>query len=104
MTNYWCAFRLAADKSYRSRYEAFLTAAFALCDKGAARWSEASYFLAFQSSRTLDEVARHMADAIDPARDVLVVGTIGSSDARYVGALNHADAFRALFPDATALS
>ena len=103
MACYWCAFRLAADKAYRARYEALLKAIFALRGKNGASWSEASYFVAFNADASLDNVARALREAIDPDRDVLVVGLIGGAAAIAMGPLQHGGAFAALFPQATYL-
>jgi hypothetical protein len=100
MANYWCVFRLAADRAYRSRYEALLNALFALRGKDGASWTEASYYCAFQSPATLDEVAARLGQVIDPQRDLVVVGVVGAEIVSYRGALQHPDAFAALFPNA----
>jgi hypothetical protein len=98
MANYWCAFRLAADRAYRARYEAFLKAMFALRGRTGAAWSEAGYFLAFQAEAGLEEVGRALRTAIDPERDLVVVGVVGTGEAIVIGALRHPDAFAAIFP------
>jgi hypothetical protein len=101
MASYWCAFRLAADKAYRSRYDAFLARVFALRGKTAATWTEASYFLAFQADLSLEEVARQLTATLDAKRDMLVVGVIGTAEVVWFGQLQHPATFGELFPGAT---
>ena len=103
MANYWCAFRLAADKAYRTRYEALSKAIFALRGRNAASWTEATYFCAFQADVSLDEAARTLVAAIDPERDMIVVGVVGTSAVFYRGPLQQVSAFRAIFPEARLL-
>jgi hypothetical protein len=71
--------------------------------RGAASWTEATYFCAFQADVSLDEAARALAAAIDPERDMIVVGVVGTGEAVYCGQLQHAAAFRAIFPGARPL-
>ncbi len=101
MANYWCAFRLAADKTYRTRYEAVMAKVFSLRGKGAATWTEASYFLAFHADLTLQEVARELTQILDDKRDMMVVGVIGTSEVLWFGQLQHPATLSALFPGAS---
>jgi hypothetical protein len=104
MATYWCAFRLAADKAYRTRYEAVSQALFSLRTKGAGAWTEAAPFYAFQSELGLDDVAKRLAAAIDPDRDLIVVGVLGGPATAYCGPLQHPETFAAMFPEAKNLA
>jgi hypothetical protein len=103
MATFWCTFRLAADKAYRTRYEALLQALFALRANGAAAWTETTPFCAFQAELGLEEVARRLAKAIDDRRDLIVVGVLGDRATVYSGPLQHPEAFAAMFPEAKRL-
>ncbi len=90
MAVYWLTFRLKEDATYSDRYDALIEQV-----KGIQHmwWVDASSFILFEATSSIDDIAKFIKGAIDPAKDLVLVGMPDFKDARVIGALKDQDLF-----------
>ena len=90
METYWLSFRLKDDQTYDRRYEALSQAIRFRTDKW---WIEPSAFFLFRSASTIDQLAQAVRDAIDPSKDLAIIGMSNIKACRIVGDNQDTDVF-----------
>ena len=88
---YWVTFRIADHGNWKARYEAVQEAVKELT--GGKWWTEPTSFLVFKSDHSIDTIASHIRAALDPDRDIAVVGMPDVKSARVVGNVEDSDLF-----------
>jgi hypothetical protein len=89
---YWLTFRLADDATYSTRLDK-LTKAVQDVTAG-TWWVEPTSFLLFQSASDIDAVAAIVKAAINPAKDIVLIGMPDYKSARIIGASTDPDLFK----------
>ena len=91
MAVYWLSFRLADGPTYPARYDAFVDA---VEQMKSMWWVETSAFFVFETTLDINAVAARAKAAIDPARDIALIGMPEFKNARIIGAFKDQDIFK----------
>jgi hypothetical protein len=84
-------FRIADDQQYAQRYDNLVEAVRTIASEW---WTESTSFLLFESALSIDDVAAKVKDAINPAKDLALIGMPDYKSARAVGAVKDGDLFK----------
>lgn len=93
MKVYWLTFRIADDANYAKRYAAVVDA---VHDMARTWWVESTSFFVFLSALDIDSVATTVKRAMNPAKDLALLGMPEFMDARAIGAIQDQDLFKLL--------
>lgn len=84
MTTYWVSFRIAEIGDYQSRYDALHESVQEIIHPG-RWWVETTSFYLFESAKGADAIATHLKSAINPARDLVLLGSVDKKICRVIG-------------------
>lgn len=88
MAAYWLSFRLESDNTYSERYDALVEAVRLQSSKW---WLETSSFFVFESANGIDSVASKVKAAINPSKNIILLGMPDYKAARLIGASTDED-------------
>lgn len=91
MAVYWLSFRLADDDDYQARYDALEEAVRTQATKW---WLETSSFFVFESAQNIDSAASSVKKAINPVKDIVLIGMAEYKSGRLIGASEDSDIFK----------
>lgn len=83
MHAYWVTFRLADTGEYADRH-ARLVASVKRKSVGLV-WAQPTSFMLFQSDLKIDDLAQHLKSAINPLKDLVLLGMPDKKAARLIG-------------------
>jgi hypothetical protein len=95
MAVYWISFRIDGDGKGDERQYALTKAVHGYKQR---YWDRTPNFILFESGHTLDFLLHALSGKIDPARDLFLMGEVGSARVRLCGANTDSDILKML-PD-----
>jgi len=90
MAVYWLTFRFKEDAGRADRQHRLLET---VRLRSSRWWTESASFLLFESAATINHVAAAIRGAIDPRRDLALLGMPHVREARIIGSVRNDDLF-----------
>lgn len=85
---YWLSFRLAEEGDYDLRYKGLYAA---IESRSTKWWFETSSFILFESAESIGTLSTAVKAAIDPSKDLVVLGMTEIKDMRVIGVYEDRD-------------